>query len=62
VSSDIFIKNKELYQAILSNLKVSIFLLDLDLGWYSGAQYPSNKNNFGLFLDSITKAGTLDHS
>jgi hypothetical protein len=28
-------------------------LLDPDLGWYSGQQYPYNKENFGVFLDSI---------
>ena len=28
-------------------------LLDPDLGWYSGPQYPSNKDNFGIFLDSM---------
>jgi serine/threonine-protein kinase HipA len=28
-------------------------LLDPDLGWYSGLQYPNNKDNFGIFLDSM---------
>ena len=28
-------------------------LLDPDLGWYSGPQYPYNKDNFGIFLDSM---------
>jgi serine/threonine-protein kinase HipA len=28
-------------------------LLDPDLGWYSGPQYPDNKENFGIFLDSM---------
>ena len=28
-------------------------LLDPDLGWYSGPQYPNNKENFGVFLDSM---------
>jgi serine/threonine-protein kinase HipA len=28
-------------------------LLDPDLGWYSGPQYPNNKGNFGIFLDSM---------
>jgi len=28
-------------------------LLDPDLGWYSGPQYPSDKDNFGMFLDSM---------
>ena len=28
-------------------------LLDPDLGWYSGPQFPSNKDNFGIFLDSM---------
>ena len=28
-------------------------LLDPDLGWYSGPQFPNNKDNFGLFLDSM---------
>lgn len=28
-------------------------LLDPDLGWYSGQQYPNNKENFGAFLDSM---------
>jgi serine/threonine-protein kinase HipA len=29
------------------------FLLDPDLGWYSGLQFPNNKGNFGIFLDSM---------
>jgi len=29
------------------------FLLDPDLGWYSGPQYPNRKENFGIFLDSM---------
>lgn len=28
-------------------------LLDPDLDFFSGAQYPTNKENFGIFLDSI---------
>ncbi len=28
-------------------------LLDPDIDFYSGPQYPSNKENFGIFLDSI---------
>jgi len=28
-------------------------LLDPDLGWYSGLQYPGVKENFGVFLDSM---------
>jgi len=28
-------------------------LLDPDIGWFSGAQFPNNKENFGLFLDSM---------
>lgn len=28
-------------------------LLDPDIAWYSGQQYPSGKDNFGLFLDSM---------
>ena len=28
-------------------------LLDPDLGWYSGPQFPGNKDNFGIFLDSM---------
>jgi serine/threonine-protein kinase HipA len=28
-------------------------LLDPDIGWYSGPQYPQGKENFGLFLDSM---------
>lgn len=29
------------------------FLLDPDIGWFSGPQYPGNKDNFGVFLDSM---------
>ena len=28
-------------------------LLDPDLGWYSGQQFPNEKENFGIFLDSM---------
>lgn len=28
-------------------------LLDPDIGWYSGPQFPAGKENFGLFLDSM---------
>ena len=28
-------------------------LLDPDLGWYTGTQFPNNKDNFGFFLDSM---------
>jgi serine/threonine-protein kinase HipA len=28
-------------------------ILDPDLGWYSGPQFPANKTNFGIFLDSM---------
>lgn len=28
-------------------------LLDPDIGWYSGSQYPDRKDNFGIFLDSM---------
>lgn len=28
-------------------------LIDPDLGWYSGPQFPNNKDNFGMFLDSM---------
>jgi serine/threonine-protein kinase HipA len=28
-------------------------LLDPDLGWYSGPQFPHGKENFGMFLDSM---------
>ena len=28
-------------------------LLDPDIAFYSGPQYPTNKNNFGVFLDSM---------
>lgn len=28
-------------------------LLDPDIGWYSGLQFPSDKENFGIFLDSM---------
>lgn len=29
------------------------FLLDPDIGWYSGSQFPVGKENFGIFLDSM---------
>lgn len=29
------------------------FLLDPDIGWYSGPQFPVGKENFGMFLDSM---------
>ena len=29
------------------------FLIDPDIGWYSGQQFPVGKENFGLFLDSM---------
>jgi serine/threonine-protein kinase HipA len=28
-------------------------LLDPDIGWYSGTQFPDGKENFGVFLDSM---------
>jgi len=28
-------------------------LLDPDLAWFTGPQYPNNKENFGIFLDSM---------
>ena len=28
-------------------------LLDPDISWYGGQQYPNNKENFGVFLDSM---------
>ena len=28
-------------------------LLDPDISWYGGQQYPNNKENFGIFLDSM---------
>jgi serine/threonine-protein kinase HipA len=28
-------------------------LLDPDIGWYGGAQFPDGKDNFGIFLDSM---------
>jgi len=28
-------------------------LLDPDISWYSGTQYPNNKDNFGVFMDSM---------
>jgi len=31
----------------------NVFLLDPDIALYSGPQYPSNKENFGIFLDSM---------
>jgi serine/threonine-protein kinase HipA len=29
------------------------FLLDPDIGWFAGKQFPQNKENFGVFLDSM---------
>ncbi len=29
------------------------FLLDPDIAWYSGQQFPANKENFGIFMDSM---------
>ncbi len=29
------------------------FLFDPDIAWYTGAQYPNDKENFGIFLDSM---------
>lgn len=29
------------------------FLLDPDIRWFSGTQFPEKKNNFGIFLDSM---------
>jgi serine/threonine-protein kinase HipA len=29
------------------------FLIDPDIGWYSGSQFPAGKENFGIFLDSM---------
>ena len=29
------------------------FLLDPDIAWYTGTQYPNEKENFGIFLDSM---------
>lgn len=29
------------------------FLLDPDIAWFGGAQYPNQKENFGIFLDSM---------
>lgn len=29
------------------------YLLDPDLGWYSGGQFPNGKENFGVFTDSM---------
>ncbi len=29
------------------------FLLDPDMGWYTGSQFPEGKENFGVFLDSM---------
>ena len=28
-------------------------LLDPDIAWYKGQQYPSGKENFGIFFDSM---------
>ena len=30
-----------------------VFLLDPEIGLYSGTQYPDNKDNFGVFMDSM---------
>ncbi|MBI9069235.1 MAG: HipA domain-containing protein [Salinivirgaceae bacterium] len=29
------------------------FLIDPDIGWFTGPQFPGNKANFGIFLDSM---------
>ncbi len=29
------------------------FFFDPDINWYSGAQFPANKNNFGIIFDSM---------
>lgn len=29
------------------------FILDPDISWFSGRQFPGTKNNFGIFLDSM---------
>ena len=29
-------------------------LLDPDIAWFSGAQYPNGKENFGMFTDSMS--------
>ena len=29
------------------------FLLDPNIAWFGGAQYPKQKKNFGVFLDSM---------
>ncbi len=29
------------------------FLLDPDIGWFSGTQFPNDKENFGIFMDSM---------
>ncbi|MDB5153113.1 MAG: putative DNA-binding transcriptional regulator [Mucilaginibacter sp.] len=29
------------------------FLLDPNIGWYGGPQYPNGKDNFGVFMDSM---------
>jgi len=31
-------------------------LLDPDISWYTGTQYPNNKENFGVFMDSMPDA------
>lgn len=28
-------------------------LLDPDIAWYSGQQYPNGKENFGMFLEAV---------
>lgn len=29
------------------------YLIDPDIGWYSGQQFPAKKDNFGVFMDSM---------
>jgi serine/threonine-protein kinase HipA len=36
-------------------------LLDPDIAWYGGQQYPKGKENFGVFLDSMRIHGA-EHS
>jgi len=31
----------------------NVFLLDPEIGMYAGTQYPNQKNNFGVFMDSM---------
>jgi serine/threonine-protein kinase HipA len=40
------------YSADWLNTREQI-LLDPDIAWYSGQQYPNGKENFGVFLDSM---------